>query len=188
MFTIVTLHSSLLRSILGILFGLLFILWPQASVTYLIVITGIFFVLAGVCSILTLSLKRNTSAVAFAPRLIWGVAAGSLILGMWLMLSPAFFAAIFGSVWGVLLVVAGVQQIISLVKARAWYAVPLGYYVLPGLIVAAGVAIAAYPWEAVVNVLILSGVVSLFYGLGELVSWYKFRPAGGRPPAGGGCA
>ncbi|MDR2119202.1 MAG: DUF308 domain-containing protein [Tannerellaceae bacterium] len=176
MFTIITLHHSLLRSILGILLGLLFIMWPQASVTYLIIITGIFFILSGVSSLSLWLLRRDKSASTFSPPLIWAVAAGSILLGVWLTVSPGFFIAIFGRVWGAVLTIAGVQQLVSLFKARQWYPVPWGYGVLPALILIAGVCILLYPLEAVSGTFILLGAVSLFYGVNELISWYKFRP------------
>ncbi|MDR1646387.1 MAG: DUF308 domain-containing protein [Tannerellaceae bacterium] len=175
MFTVTTLHHSLLRSILGIVLGLLFIVWPQESVTYLIITAGIFFVLAGLCSILIRYFSRDRSMKPLSP-LTWSVAAGSIILGAWLLLSPLFFVAIFGIVWGGILTVAGIQQLASLVKARKWHAVGPGYYVLPALILVAGILILVYPLKTIVDTFVLLGAVSLFYGLNELVSWYKFRP------------
>ncbi|MDR1937925.1 MAG: DUF308 domain-containing protein [Tannerellaceae bacterium] len=176
MFTIITLHHSLLRSILGVILGLLFIMWPQESVIYLIITTGIFFILSGACSFFIWSLKRNKSANTFPPPLIWGVATGSILLGIWLVVSPGFFVNIFGLVWGGILVIAGILQFVSLFTARKWYAVSFGYYVLPALVLLAGILIFIHPFEAVVNTFVLLGAVSLFYGLNELISWYKFRP------------
>jgi uncharacterized membrane protein HdeD (DUF308 family) len=176
MFTIITLHYSLLRSILGIVLGLLFILWPQESVIYLVTITGIFFILSGVCSIFVWTLRRDKDANTFSFLLIWGVAIGSILLGTWLIVSPSFFITIFGRVWGIILAIAGVQQLVSLLKAKKWYVIPLGYYVIPALILLAGIMVLIYPLETIANTFILLGVISLFYGINELISWYKFRP------------
>jgi uncharacterized membrane protein HdeD (DUF308 family) len=177
MFTIITLHHSLLRSILGIILGILFIMWPQESVTYLIITTGVFFILSGVCSVFIWSLRRRKGVDdTLPPPLVWGVACGSILLGAWLVATPVFFVKLFGFAWGVVLAIAGLQQFVSLFKARAWHAVPLGFYVLPALILAAGIALLVYPFEAVANTFVLLGAVSLFYGLSEGISWYKFRP------------
>jgi uncharacterized membrane protein HdeD (DUF308 family) len=176
MFTIITLRHSLLRSILGIILGLLFIMWPQESVTYLVITTGIFFILSGVCSFFIWRLRRDKNLHTFSPLLICGVAIGSILLGAWLVFSPGFFVNVFGRIWGAILVIAGIQQLVSLFKAREWCRTPFGYYVLPALILLAGVMILVYPFEAVANIFILLGVVSLFYGVNELISWYKFRP------------
>ncbi|MDR1556363.1 MAG: DUF308 domain-containing protein [Tannerellaceae bacterium] len=182
MFTIITFHHSLLRSMLGIILGLLFILWPRESVTYLILITGVFFILSGVCSFFVWWLRRDKEVQTFSPLLIRGVALGSILLGIWLVLSPGFFVNIFGRVWGAILIIAGIQQFVSLFKARKWCATPFGYYVFPALILLAGIMIQIYPSGAVANTFVLLGVVSLFYGLNELISWYKFRPGKAKLP------
>jgi uncharacterized membrane protein HdeD (DUF308 family) len=176
MFTIITLRHSLLRSILGIVLGLLFIMWPQESVTYLVITTGIFFILSGVCSFLIWWLGRDKNAHAFSPLSIWGVAIGSILLGGWLIFSPGFFVNVFGRIWGAILLIAGIQQLASLFKAREWHRTPLGYYILPTLILLSGMMVLVYPFEAVASTFILLGVISLFYGANELISWYKFRP------------
>jgi uncharacterized membrane protein HdeD (DUF308 family) len=176
MFTIITLHHSLLRSILGIILGLLFIMWPQESVTYLVITTGIFFILSGICFFFIWWLRRDKNVHTFSPLLIWGVAIGSILLGAWLVFSPDFFVNVFGRIWGAILIIAGIQQLISLFKAREWCRTPFGYYILPALILLSGLMILIYPFEAVAGTFILLGVVSLFYGTNELISWYKFRP------------
>jgi uncharacterized membrane protein HdeD (DUF308 family) len=164
---------------LGIILGLLFILWPRESVTYLIVTTGVFFILSGVCSFF-LWMRRGggggNAAGRFSSLLTWGVIAGSVLLGLWLVVSPVFFLSVFGFVWGVVLIIAGIQQVASLVKVRKWHVVPLGYYVLPVLILLAGVMILIYPFDAIASTFVLLGSVSLFYGVNELINWYKFRP------------
>ncbi|MDR2388426.1 MAG: DUF308 domain-containing protein [Tannerellaceae bacterium] len=176
MLTVITLHHSLLRSILGIVLGLLFIMWPQESVTYLVITTGIFFILSGVCSFFLWVLKRDKTVKTFSLLLLWGVVVGSILLGLWLIVSPDFFIAVFGRLWGVILIIAGIQQLVSLFMARKWYVVSLGYYVLPALILLAGVMLLIYPFKTVANTFVLLGTVSLFYGVYELISWYKFRP------------
>jgi uncharacterized membrane protein HdeD (DUF308 family) len=176
MYTVITLHHSLLRSIAGIVMGLLFILWPEESVNYLIIATGIFFVLSGVCSVLLWAFRRGEGSGTFSVPLVWVAVTGSILLGTWLIVSPGFFVEIFGRAWGVILAIAGVQQIVSLFKAKKRYPVPLGYYVIPALILLAGATVLLYPLETVVNTFMLLGVVSLFYGVNELIGRQKFRP------------
>jgi uncharacterized membrane protein HdeD (DUF308 family) len=176
MFTILTFRHSLLRSMLGIVLGLLFIMWPQESITYLVIITGIFFTLSGACSFLVWRLRRDKSAAAFSPLLVWSAVLGSMVLGVWLALLPGFFVNVFGRIWGVILIIAGIQQLVSLFKARERRRTPFGCYILPVLILLSGLMVAAYPAEAVAGTFVLVGVAGLFYGLNELASWYAFRP------------
>jgi uncharacterized membrane protein HdeD (DUF308 family) len=172
----ITIHYSVWRSVLAVAMGLLFIMWPQESVSYLIITTGVFFILAGLCSFFVWRRQSAKSEGWFSPSLLSVVAAGSILLGIWLVVSPDFFIALFGRVCGAILIIAGVQQIVSLLVARKWYAVAIGYYILPALIMIAGTLILVYPVETIANTFVLLGSVSLFYGINEMISWYKFRP------------
>ena len=101
--------------------------------------------------------------------------AGSVLFGAWLVIMPEFFVNILMYLLGALLVIAGVQQLVSLISARKWSNVPLGFYLMPALILITGVMILAYPFGAAANTFVIFGVASIFYGACELINWYKFR-------------
>ena len=101
--------------------------------------------------------------------------AGSILFGAWLVVMPTFFVNILMYILGALLVIAGVQQIGMLVSARKWSVVPFGFYVMPALILLTGIMIIAYPFGAAANTFVIFGVASIFYGVIELLNWYKFR-------------
>ena len=90
------------------------------------------------------------------------------------MIMPQFFVSILMYILGALLVIAGVQQLISLISARKWCTVPYGFYIIPSLILITGVMILAYPFGAAANTFVIFGVACLIYGLSELINWYKF--------------
>jgi uncharacterized membrane protein HdeD (DUF308 family) len=167
----VTLHYSIVRSIAGIVFGLLLIMWPGEFMNYLVIAIGIFFILSGVYSCILYFRNKETRSFVIPV-----VAAGSALLGAWLILSPLFFVRLFIYFWGALLVLAGVQQIISLALARKWLVVSYGYYILPALILLVGILVLVHPIGMAANTLVIIGIVGLLYGLNELIGWYKFRP------------
>ena len=101
--------------------------------------------------------------------------AGSILFGAWLVIMPQFFVSILMYILGALLVLGGVQQIISLVSARKWSVVPFAFYIVPVLILITGIMILAYPFGAAANTFVIFGVASLIYGISELINWYKFR-------------
>ena len=105
-------------------------------------------------------------------------AAGSVFLGGWMGIMPNFFVNIFMYLLDILLVVAGIQQIISLSYARRWNHVPLGFYVIPVLILVTGIMILFYPFGAAANTFVIFGVACLIYGITELINWYKFNKRG----------
>ena len=68
----------------------------------------------------------------------------------------------------------GIQQIASLTSARRWIRVPLGFYVIPTLILLAGLFSLFNPTGVQETALIIIGVSSIVYAVSELVNWYKF--------------
>ncbi|GHT28163.1 hypothetical protein AGMMS49574_01920 [Bacteroidia bacterium] len=147
-------------------------MWPGEFMNYLAIAIGVFFILSGVYSCILYFRNKETRSFVIPV-----VAVGSALLGAWLILSPLFFVRFFMYFWGALLVLAGVQQIVSLALARKWSVVSYGYYVLPTLILLAGILVLVHPIGVAANTLVIIGVVGLLYGLNELVSWYKFRLA-----------
>ena len=78
-------------------------------------------------------------------------------------------------VLGGILVIAGIQQLVSLIQARRWSHVPFGFYLMPTLLLLTGAMILAYPFDAVANTFVIFGIASLFYGVCELINAYKFK-------------
>ena len=159
------LNGSVLRCIFAIVLGLVLVLWPEAAVTYLVITIGICFIIPGLFSLLNYFTREKVEGEPSPMFPIDG--AGSILFGAWLVLMPQFFVSI-------LMVIAGAQQLISLVSARKWSRVPYGFYILPSLILITGVMILAYPFGAAANTFVIFGVACLVYGISELINWYKF--------------
>ena len=156
-----SINGAVLRSAFAMVLGFVLVLWPEAAITYLVITIGILFILPGLFAILsyfTRPKNENGEKPMFPIE-----AAGSVLFGAWLVIMPA------------LLVIAGVQQLVSLISARKWSNVPLGFYLMPALILITGVMILAYPFGAAANTFVIFGVASIFYGACELINWYKFR-------------
>ncbi len=166
-------NNSILRSILGVVLGILLIMWPEIAITYLVIAVGIFFIIPGLYSIISY-IFRDRELNAYSP-LFPIIGAGSLLFGIWLVVMPNFFVGVFMYILGALLIIAGIQQTVMLVKARKWSVVPFGYYIIPALIFIIGIMILFYPFQAAANTFIIFGVAIMLYGVSELISWYKFR-------------
>lgn len=167
-----TINHSILRSILGIILGLLLIMWPELAITYIVIAIGIFFIIPGLYSLIAY-LFRDRELNAYSSLFpIIGV--GSLLFGIWLVVMPNFFINTFMYILGALLLLASIQQIISLIRFRKWKIVPFVYYIMPVIIFIMGIMILVYPFKAATNTFIIFGVAILLYGICELINWYKF--------------
>ena len=172
------LNGPVVRGSFAILLGLVMVMWPEVAITYLVITIGVLFMLPGILAALSYFARPRDES---GNRGIFPLeAAGSILFGAWLVVMPGFFVGILMYVLGALLVIAGAQQIASLVAARKWSRVPLGFYVMPLLILVTGVMILAYPFESAANTFVIFGIAILFYGACELVNWYKFK-RGDRP-------
>lgn len=166
-------NNSVLRSAFAMILGFVLVLWPEAAITYLVIAIGICFIIPGIFSLLNYFTREKVEGEPSPMFPIDG--AGSILFGAWLVVMPEFFVNILMYILGALLVIAGIQQIAMLVSARKWSIVPLGFYIMPALILLTGIMIIAYPFGAAANTFIIFGVASIFYGVIELINWYKFR-------------
>ena len=167
-----SLNGSVLRCIFAIVLGLVLVLWPEAAVTYLVITIGLCFIIPGLFSLLNYFTREKVEGEPSPMFPIDG--AGSILFGAWLVIMPQFFVSILMYVLGALLVLAGAQQLISLVSARKWSTVSYVFYIIPSLILITGIMILAYPFGAAANTFVIFGVACLIYGISELINWYKF--------------
>lgn len=166
-------NGAVIRSVFAIVLGLLLVLWPEVAINYLVITIGILFIIPGLIAIINYFIRGKNE---LGHRPIFPIeAAGSLFLGAWLVSTPSFFVNILMYLLGGILVIAGIQQLYTLVAVRKWAVVPIGFYLMPALVLATGVMILAYPFGAAANTFVIFGIAILFYGSCELINWYKFR-------------
>lgn len=164
---------AIARAVLAIILGVVLIMWPEAAVIYIIMVIGALFLLPGVYSVVSYFTRSKSGGDISRMFPVAGL--GSILLGAWLLFMPGFFVNILMFVLGGVLLIAGIQQISSLISAGKFGHVPFGYYVLPSLILLAGVLIIFYPMDVISNTLVIFGIVIALYGVNELINWYKFR-------------
>ena len=159
-----------MRCVSAIAIGILLMVWPEAAIIYLVIAIGAMFFLPSLFSLVGYFMKGRQMGMYFPI-----VSLGSLLFGLWLMVSPAFFVGILMYVLGAVLVFAGISQIAGLLGARSHAVVPFGYYVMPILILMAGLVVLVNPFAAAAVPFIILGVSSTAYGISELINLYRFR-------------
>ena len=163
-------NYSIMRCVSAIAIGILLMVWPETAIIYLVIAIGAMFFLPSLFTIIGYFMKGRQLGMYFPI-----VSLGSLLFGLWLMVSPAFFVGILMYVLGAVLVFAGVSQIAGLLGARSHATVPFGYYVMPVLILFAGLVVLVNPFAAATVPFIILGISSTAYGISELINVYKFR-------------
>lgn len=167
-----TMNNMTLRIVFALVLGLVLIIWPDSALLYMVVTIGILFLIAGLISLASYFArdKRLYPSVRFPLD-----GAGSVLFGLVLIVIPSFFVHVLMYLLGVLLMLAGITQISALVSARKWTEVPFGFYIVPILILLAGLVVLFNPFTVASTAFMLLGITSMVYGLSEFVNYLKFR-------------
>ena len=129
------LQSSVFRALCAIVIGVLLVKYPQDGVTWLTMAIGALFLLSGIIALLAYwQAKRHAGEYTITDqqgRVISGgqptfpiVGAGSVILGLILALTPGVFVNGLMYVLGAIMILGGINQLMSLVSARRFGSVP----------------------------------------------------------------
>lgn len=164
-------NYSLIRMLCALIIGLVLVLWPDAAANYIVITIGVLFLIPGLIVLFGYFGARPLEGKSIRFP-IEGV--GSLLFGLWLVAMPDFFADVLMFLLGFILMLGGVQQIASLTVARRWMRVPAGFYIVPVLILLAGLTSLFNPTNARNTVFIIIGISSIIYAVSELINWFKF--------------
>lgn len=179
------LRSSVFRALCAIVTGTLLILYPDNTVTGITIAIGLLFFISGVISVLTyVQARRHVSDYKIYDaegRLLSGdqptfpvVGIGSIILGLILALTPTTFVSALMYIIGILLILGAINQFMSLIGGRRYGRVGFFYWVMPTLILLAGLYVMLKPLAPLSMAMLVLGWCMLVYGLAELINALKF--------------
>ena len=100
---------------------------------------------------------------------------GSFLFGLILFLLPNLFITVTMYVLGVLIIIFAANQIVNLVSLRRYLPVGLGYYVLPALMMAAGIFMLIHPLDMAGSPFFILGICCIICGVTDLVNLVCFR-------------
>ena len=165
-----TMNNFVIRSICAILIGVLLVAWSDAAALYLVIAVGAMFFIPGIYTLVNYLMKADRQNLSFPLASL-----GSSLFGLWLMVMPTFFVAILMYVLGTILIFAGIAQLIKLYSVRRWAQVSVGYYIVPSLVLLAGLVVLFNPFAAVSIPFLILGISCIVYGIAELINQIKFR-------------
>jgi len=147
-------------------------LWSGDALRFLVITIGILFIILGMIPLILYFFRNREKFPDISFPHAWLC---FLIFGLMLVIAPTLFVNILMYLLGIILVIGGIEQIYTLIRARKWNRVSVAFYILPALILIAGILVLFNPFKTAENIFILVGITSLIYGISELISWVKFR-------------
>ena len=175
------LQSSIFRAVCAIAVGIMILYKADETVHYITIAIGVLFFISGLISCLgyynsTRSFKEkkvvdeegkvHTLSRPFIP--IIGV--GSIILGIILFLMPGTFVKFLLYILAIILILGAINLMMTLINVRKFCIMPGGYWVMPVLVLLAGVFILFKNEEAARLPVIVMGVAMIVYGITEIVN------------------
>ena len=177
--------SSVVRGVLTLLFGGCLLIWP--GFTSGLIVKLIAGVLVAIGAVTLLSAVRAASQTNSAIPVLVALNVGVyLIFGLLVFLFPNFFLSLIAFLFGGVLLVAGLSQVIGLYQGSKYAPVGGGMYIIPVAITICGIALFFSPRASTEMLTMIFGGAVALYGISELVAVWKLRS--GKTPAGNGGA
>lgn len=174
-------QSSLFRALCAIIIGVMILRTPDSTVEYLTIAIGVLFLISGVISCLgwynTVRNYQQTKIIGpdgqvrLSSRPVFPIVGlGSIILGFILALMPGAFVKSLMYVLATLVILGALNQLMALISARKYCSMGAGYWIMPTLLLLAGIFIFVKPLTVAATPLIIIGVCLIAYGVSEFVN------------------
>ena len=160
------------RSLVTAAIGILLLALREQAMPFIVMCLGVLFMLPGIFTLalfLIPKLRRNGTSDSSAV-VIPIMAFGSLLLGFWMFLQPAFFVTIIMWILGAVMVIMGCTQIVSLLMAKRRVKVSLFLFLLPMLILLIGAVVLLNPFEAASVPFVILGVGAIITALSDMIN------------------
>ena len=165
-------RKRVISSVVTIALGAVLVAWPREVLDYMVKLIGAVFFVIGVVSFVVSYQNREERAAMGLP-LFSGI--GSVILGVVLWAMSDFFTSMLMWLFGLLLLVAGIGQIVTLLSARRMGSLPGMAYVFPVLILIAGLVSFLDPFSAKESLVVFFGCVVIFAGVTSLLNQHSIN-------------
>ncbi len=190
-------QHSIFRALCAIAVGVLLVKYRQEMVQWMTITIGVLFFLSGLVAAITSYVKRMAArkvqheeqiaqesqpddtqqpaqqAQATGCGLGTVVAIGCMLLGIVLALMPEVFINYLMYILAAFLILGALQQYFSLALAHREDSVSLGWWVMPSLLLLAGIFIIVNPRQILTAPLFFIGWCMIIYGVVEVVNGIK---------------
>lgn len=160
---------SLMRAVCALVIGMILVMFPDQASNYFVITIGVIFLVPSLISIIAYLTNGKKKQQRFP---IEGI--GSLLFGLWLIIMPHFFSNLLTIILGFILLMGGIQQLASVSTLRALVKVSYRYYVVPTLILIAGLVALFNPTGVQRTAFIIIGISCMVYAFSEFFNWFIF--------------
>ena len=119
--------NPIIRNLLAIALGVVIIINPQLGPNIVIMLIGAALAIPALLAIIGYFSYKNKETPM--PGYVLVESIGALVIGAWMLLQPTFFNAVILIALGIILLLAGISQIISLIRSGQIMPIPIGMYV-----------------------------------------------------------
>ena len=160
------------RAIVALVGGLVMVVWPEAVKNSIMIILGALILAVGVVTlIMSYTGKWRKEKV---PLLLLNSIV-DIAFGLVLIIFPKFFTDLIMFVFGLILLVFGLGEIINLFRTARVVRVPWPLFIGPAITLILGVVMFFFPGESGNLLFILFGSTLLLYAVSEFASTYTIR-------------
>ncbi|MDL2251913.1 DUF308 domain-containing protein [Odoribacter sp. OttesenSCG-928-J03] len=168
-----TFKNAVLRSLISIAAGIALIIWKDLALKSIVMFVGALFIISGLMSFIKLYRKIRQHEQGDSLQSFNGL--GSILIGVLLLISPIFFVNVLMYIFGALFIIGAIAQFATFSAARQFGPVSGIAYIFPILILVAGILVFANPWGGATTVMMILGVMAIFYGVTDLISQYRIN-------------
>lgn len=160
------------RAIVALVGGLVMVVWPEAVKNSIMIILGALILAVGVVTlIMSYTGKWRKEKV---PLLLLNSIV-DIAFGLVLIIFPKFFTDLIMFVFGLILLVFGLGEIINLFRTARVVRVPWPLFIGPAITLILGVVMFFFPGESGNLLFVLFGSTLLLYAVSEFASTYTIR-------------
>ncbi len=166
--------TSVLRGVITLLLGCCLLFWPGFTAGLIVKLIAGFLLTIGFITLFT-SLVAASKTNSPIPVIIMLNVAVYIVFGLLVFLFPNFFLGLIAFLFGAVLLVAGISQIIGLYQGSKYSKLSGGMYIIPVAITVCGIALFFSPKASTEMLTMIFGAAVSMYGISELLAAWKLR-------------
>lgn len=163
------LNSAILRGIIAVAIGVVFIIWPDRINNTIITILGALLIVPIISTLVSSGKSKQPT-----PMYLLAGTGGAAILGLIMIIMPSAFVNLLALFFGILLIISGITQLLTVIANRK-LGLGFPFYIIPSALIIVG-AVTLANFQAMINALwIMVGALFVLYGANEIFNFMKFK-------------